>query len=59
VCGGVFRFTAFNPGATRAWSRRHVALDAALIVPRGFGALAYLTDVTLRACGDDPQRQRR
>ena len=33
-----------------AWSRRHVALDASLMAPLVFLALAYLTTVSLWLC---------
>lgn len=50
VYGGVFLTAAFNHGASLAWSRRHVALDGAFIVPIAFLALAYLTTLSLWLC---------
>lgn len=50
VYGGVLLIATFNHSRTMTWSRRHVALDAALIVPLVFLALAYLTDLALATC---------
>ena len=50
VYGGAFLMTAFNHRGTVAWSRRHVALDATLIVPLTFLALAYITTLSLWLC---------
>ena len=50
VYGGLFLVGAFNPKAIDQWGRRHAVLDAALIVPLTFFAVAYLTDVALAVC---------
>lgn len=50
VYGGVLLAAAFNHSRSREWSRRHVFLDALLLVPLGFLALAHLTDLALGVC---------
>lgn len=41
---------AFHHSAAIAWSRRHVVLDALLIVPLTFFGLAYITGLSLVLC---------
>jgi di/tricarboxylate transporter len=50
VYGGVFLVGTFNHSGLVAWSRRHVALDASLMAPFAFFALAYLTTLPLWLC---------
>jgi hypothetical protein len=50
VYGGILLVATFDHRRTMAWSSRHVALDAALIVPLTFLALAYLSDLPLGVC---------
>lgn len=50
VYGAVFLLPAFRYRATDAWSRRHPALDASLVVPLLVLALAYVTELSIGAC---------
>lgn len=47
---GVMIGATFRPDRVAAWSRRHVVLDALVILPLAFLALAYLTTWSLAAC---------
>jgi hypothetical protein len=50
VFGAGLLVATFAHNATRAWSRRHVALDASIVVPLTFLALAYGTALALWLC---------
>lgn len=50
VYGGVFAHGTFNHQRTLAWSRRHPAMDASLIIPLTFLGVAFLTSLSLWLC---------